>query len=99
MRKQFQSLSMWLRVAVLLALVNAPARADDLRFGIACTINGKPVNFVLDTGASASFIFHTSATRIGLRIIPQPVDSSIEVGHVQVDSSEKCMFVINGGAP
>ncbi len=100
MRKRFTSLPKWLLCAVaLLAPDCFHARADDIRLRIDCKINGKHTNFILDTGASATFISRDAAERLGLKIKPRPKNAPVPPGEIPTDLTEECTVELHGDKP
>jgi hypothetical protein len=78
----------WL--VLLLAQLRAGAGGAADRFLIDGTINGKPVRFAFDTGASDRILFSQSAQRLGVSFTPAKADAKPSPGKVAVGLSETC---------
>ena len=60
------------------------------------TINGKPVQFAFDTGASHSLLLPKAAERLGLAVTNAPKDVHLDPGEVPMGRTEECDVAFGG---
>jgi hypothetical protein len=76
-----------------------PSRADrDNWIFVNFSINNKPVHFIFDSGADTSYMFRSTADRMGIKIIPAaPV--ALLPGEVHLDSTEPLIVALGDASP
>lgn len=90
-------------IALLLAMVlsrslavatNAADQPDWPHIGLNVKINGKPAQFIFDTGAGGLLITREAAGRLGLKVIDPPSTFRPPPGLLAVGWTEKCRLTI-----
>lgn len=74
------------------AIEHPPIRVDVA----SVTINGQPVHLVLDTGASSTMIYSTTARRVGLQFEPAQPEAVTGNFEISTSMSEPAAVTVNG---
>ena len=80
----------------LLIILSSVSTAD-VRLALDAKINNQSARLAFDTGASDSFLFRSSAERLGLRIMKVNDQGPLAPGRVHMDRTEECKLDIGSG--
>src|SRR5439155_5288504 len=83
-------------VGIVSCIWTIPCGGDEERLWVRATINGKPVQFAFDTGASHSLLLPKAAERLGLAVTNAPKDVHLDPGEVPMGRTEECDVAFGG---